>query len=55
MANKKVLRLEERETAEESKKFFLAFEQGLPQFHTVLSLTHHVASPVVLNKYLWSE
>lgn len=43
----------ERENAEEDKKLFLAFEQGLPHFHTVLSPAYSVAIPALLNKYLW--
>lgn len=42
----------ERENAEEDKKLFLAFEQGLPHFHTVLSPAYSVAIPALLNKYL---
>lgn len=45
----------ERENAEEDKKLFLAFEQGLPHFHTVLSPAYSVAIPALLNKYLWKK
>lgn len=45
----------DRENAEKDKKLFLAFEEGLSHFHTVLSPARSGASPAMLNKYLCKE